>query len=178
MRTVALMICAGIMSAAFCQDTSKEMAIPALPFYDWGACPYEGCGYTQWTAHRAVTVYDTWKTERRPIGQLAAGDRVTGIRGAVVTLQPGLILMDRDLPEQNLSRGDTLLTYADRGEGYSAVWFKGNYHLEFDISFAKLPNGTGCGGAHCAATYVDLGKKRWWAQVKLSSGLTGWVEMD
>jgi len=178
MRTVVLMICAGILSAAFCQDRSREMAIPTLPFYDWGACPYEGCGYKQWTVHRAATVYDTWKAERRPIAQLAVGDRATGIRGAVVTLQPGLIRMDRDLPEQNLHRGDTLLTYADLGEGYSAVWFKGKYHSQFDITFAKLPNGTGCGGAHCAATYVDLGKKHWWAEVKLASGLTGWVEMD
>ena len=70
MRTVALMICAGILSAAFCQSggESKEMAAPALPFYDWGACPYEACAYRQWAAYRSVTVYDTWKPERRPIG--------------------------------------------------------------------------------------------------------------
>jgi hypothetical protein len=123
-------------------------------------------------------VYDTWKSPRRPIAQLAAGDRVTGIQGAVVTVKPGLIRMDRDLPEQGLQRGDTVLTYAYRGEGFSAVWFKGKYHSEFDISFAKRPDGTGCGGEHCAATYVDLGQKTWWAEVKLSSGVTGWVEMD
>jgi hypothetical protein len=69
--------------------------------------------------------------------------------------------MDRDLPERDLRRGDTLLTYADRGEGFSAVWLKGEYHSEFDISFARNPDGTGCGGAHCAATYVDLGQKSW-----------------
>jgi hypothetical protein len=86
--------------------------------------------------------------------------------------------MDRDLPDQNLRRGDTILTYADRGEGFSAVWFKGRYHSQFDVSFAKLPDGTGCGGAHCAATYADLGRKSWWAEVKLISGRTGWVEMD
>ncbi len=86
------------------------MATPALPFYDWGACPYETCAYGQWAAHRSVTVYDTWKPERRSIGQLAAGDQVTGITGAVVTLKPGLIRMDRDLPDQNLRRGDTILS--------------------------------------------------------------------
>jgi hypothetical protein len=180
MRTVALMICAGILSAAFCQNggESKVMATPALPFYDWGACPYETCGYRQWTAHRSVTVYDTWKAERRPIAQLAVGVQVTGITGAVVTFQPGLIRMDRDLPGQYLRRGDTIFTYAYRGEGFSAVWFKGKYHPLFDISFAKWPDGTGCGGAHCAATYMELGRKSWWAEVKLISGRTGWVEMD
>ena len=134
MRTVALMICAGILSAAFCQDggESKEVATPALPFHDWGACPYEACAYGQWAAHRSVTVYDTWKPERRPIGQLAVGDQVTGITSAVVTFKPGLIRMDRDLADQDLRRGDTVLTYAYRGEGFSAVWFKGKYHSLFD----------------------------------------------
>ena len=83
--------------------------------------------------------------------------------------------MDRDLPDYKLKRGETILTYTYRGEGFSAVWFKGQYYSEFDISFAKRPDGQGCGGADCAATYVDLGKKVWWAEVKLKSGLSGWV---
>jgi len=86
--------------------------------------------------------------------------------------------MDRDLPDEDLLRGDTILTFANRGEGFSAVWFKGRYHPSFDISFTKLPDGTGCGGTHCAATYMDLGRKLWWVNVKLKSGQTGWVEMD
>jgi hypothetical protein len=172
-RIVILTVCAGLLSPAFCQD-----APPTLPFYDWGACPYETCHYGEWTAYRPATVYDTWKEGRRSIAQLAAGDKVTGITGAVVTFTPGLIRMDRDLPDQDLRRGDTLLTYAYRGEGFFAVWFKGKYHSEFDTTFAKLPDGAGCGGEHCAATYLDLGKKTWWAQVKLNSGITGWVEMD
>jgi hypothetical protein len=36
----------------------------------------------------------------------------------------------------------------------------------------------GCGGDHCAATYLDLGEKQWWAEVKLKSGRLGWVDMD
>jgi hypothetical protein len=179
-RAIALVICAASLHSAFCQDggESKAMPAPVLPFYDWGACPYEACAYRQWTAHRPVKVYDTWKPGRRPIAQLAVGDHVTGITGVVATFKPGLIRMDRDLPELDLRRGDTVFTYAYRGEGFSAVWFKGRYHASFDISFAKWPDGTGCGGAHCAATYVDLGRKSWWAEVKLASARTGWVEMD
>ncbi len=180
MRAIALMICVGILPGAYGQYAveSKAMAAPTLPFYDWGACPYEGCGYGPWTAKRPVTVYVTWKTGRRTISQLAVGDRATGVTGAVVTVEPGVIRMDRDLPEQDLRRGDTILTYAFRGEGFSAVWFKGKYHPQFDISFAKWPDGTGCGGAHCAATYVNLGKKSWWVEVKLTSGAACWVEID
>lgn len=164
------MILAGGLPVA-CEDS------PALPFYDWGACPYETCRYTKWTAHRAITMYDTWKDGRQAVAQLREGDQVTGIRGVVITFQPGLVRVDRDLPEKDLRRGETILTYADRGEGFSAVFVNGRYVAEFDLSFAKLPDGTGCGGGHCAATYMDLGRKSWWAEVRLGSGRTGWVDM-
>jgi len=173
-RIVILTICSGILASASGQDVQA----PAVPFYDWGACPYETCSYRQWTAHRSVTVYDTWKPGRRPVAQLADGETATGLTGVVVTIKPGVIRMDRDLPDEDLLRGDTILTFANRGEGFSAVWFKGRYHPSFDISFTKLPDGTGCGGTHCAATYMDLGRKLWWVNVKLKSGQTGWAEMD
>jgi hypothetical protein len=182
-RIVAGIVFLGILPSAFCQNTqeraeSKAMAAPELPFYDWVACPYEGCAYGPWTMHQAITLYDTWKPERRAIAQLTVGERVTGIMGVVITFQPGLIQMDRDLPSEDLRRGDTIFTYAYRGEGFSAVWFKQRYRRDFDISFAKWPDGTGCGGEHCAATYIDLGRKTWWAKVRLGTGRTGWVETE
>jgi len=158
---------------------SQTIAAPALPFYDQGACPYEGCLYGHsWTVRRPVTAYDTWKDGRRAIAQLATGEKVTGITGIVITLQPGVIRIDRDLPDQGLRQGDTILTYAYRGEGYAAVWFHDQYRPDFDISFAKWPDGSGCGNGHCAATYLDLGKKAWWVEVKLASGRTGWVDAE
>ena len=39
---------------------------------------------------QAAAVFDTWKPERKPIAQLAEGDHVTGMEGAVVTLQAGV----------------------------------------------------------------------------------------
>jgi hypothetical protein len=164
---------------AICQAPEpKPMSAPVLPFYDWKACPFEGCSYRQWTARKQIVAYDTWKDDRREIARISKGDKVLAVTGVVITIRPGVIRLDRDLPEHHLERGDTILTYTYRGEGYSAVWFSGKYYSEFDISFTKWPNGQGCGGAHCAATYVDLGEKTWWAQVKLQSGSTGWVNMD
>jgi hypothetical protein len=167
--TLAIML-AGVFLEAASQ--------PALPFYDWKACPFEGCTYGRWTTRKPVIVYDTWAAKRRASGRLAVGDRVDGLTGVVITFKPGVIRMDRDLPSEGLKRGDTILTYANRGEGFFAVWFKGKYYSEFDVSFTKWPDGQGCGGTHCAATYIDLGKKVWWAQVKLKSGQTGWINMD
>jgi hypothetical protein len=151
---------------------------PELPFFDWNACPFEGCSYRQWTAQKKVLVYDTWKHTRQEVAKLAAGQKVTAVTGVVITYKPGIIRMDRDLPERGLMRGDTILTYAYRGEGTSAAWVNGKYDPSFDISFTKWPDGGGCQRDYCAATYVDLGKKEWWAKIKLKSGQTGWVNMD
>jgi hypothetical protein len=56
-----------------------------------------------------------------------AGDKALGITGVVITFKPGVIRLDHDLPSKKLNRGDTILTYAYRGEGNSAVWLKGLY---------------------------------------------------
>ena len=154
------------------------MAEPALPYLDWGACPFEKCLYGRWSARDTITVYDTWKPERREIAKLSTGEKVTGVTGIVITDKPGTVRMDRDLPDQRLKRGDVILTYADRGEGYAAAWLKDRFYHDFDVSFAKRPDGSGCGNGHCAATWVDLGKHRWWAQIRLNSGTVGWVDMN
>jgi hypothetical protein len=156
----------------------QDVKAPKLPYFDWKACPFETCRYGEWTARNAVAIYDTWEENRRPIAQVVKGEKVFAITGVVITFTPGVIRMDRDAPEQGLKRGETILTYAFRGEGFSAVWVHGKYEPEYDISFTKWPNGMGCGGAHCAATYVDLGKKAWWVEVKLASGKTGWLNTE
>jgi hypothetical protein len=158
---------------------SKAMAAaPALPYVDRDACPFEGCAYREWTARKSAVLYDTWEAKRRAVARISVGEKVTGVTGVVITFRPGTIRMDRDLPEAGLKRGDTILTYTYKGEGFASAWFKGRFYSEFDISFTKWPDGGGCGGTHCAATYTDLGKVTWWAQVKLSSGRLGWVDMS
>jgi hypothetical protein len=96
----------------------------------------------------------------------------------VITFKPGVVRIDRDLRGQNLKRGDTILTYAYRGEGESAVWIQGRYYTDFDIGFTKWPDGAGCQGKACEGTYIDMGRKVWWAEVRLKSGRIGWVDMN
>jgi hypothetical protein len=151
---------------------------PTLPFLDWNACPFEGCTYGEWTAAVAVEVFDTWKPSRKRITTLPTKAVVTGVSGVVITYKPGVIRLTEDLPEDDLRRGDTILTYTYRGEGFSAAWFKRRFYREYDITFAKWPDGSGCLGKDCAANYVDLGEKVWWAKVKMSSGVVGWVNMN
>ena len=76
--------------AIFQVDQPKLMSAPALPVYDWKACPFEGCSYRQWTAQKQIVVYNTWKQDRQPIAQLAKGDSVLGVTGVVITFRPGV----------------------------------------------------------------------------------------
>jgi hypothetical protein len=158
-------------------DESKAAPCPALPHFDWNACPFEGCTYRQWTAIEVVPVYDTWKENRREVTRLAVGEKVNAITGVVITYKPGVIRVDEDMAQAGFKRGDIIRTYTYHGEGESAVCFKGKYYANFNIQFSKSPGGS-CGGSHCEATYVHAAKCAWWAKVKLKSGRTGWVDMN
>ncbi len=174
-------LCCSLVTAPAATQQSQSYAVqpaPTLPFFDWNACPFEGCTYGKWTADASVDVFDTWKPRRKRIATLLAKSVVTGISGVVITYKPGVIRLNRDMPQDLLRRGDMILTYTYRGEGFSAVWFKGRFYREYDITFTRWPDGTGCLGTDCAGTYVDLGKKTWWAKVRMGSGVVGWVNMD
>ena len=182
MRKVPLMLVSVVLSLlgqdpAADAGQSKAMAAPALPYYDWKACPFEGCTYREWTALKSTVVYDTWNKNSRQVTRIAVKEKVIGLTGVVITFRPGTIRIERDLREDGLKRGDIILTYSYRGEGFSAVWFKGRYYPEFDITFVRT-DGKPCTDRSCAATYVDMGRKVWWAQVKLPSGRMGWVNMN
>jgi len=111
--TLSFAFCQGIPESA---EQSEPMPLPALPFYDWNVCPGEGCTYGQWIARKSIAVYDVWKKNRRLIARLSVGDKVTGVTGIVITFRPGMIEINRDLPDKHLKSGDTLLTYTYRGE--------------------------------------------------------------
>jgi hypothetical protein len=157
---------------------SEAAPCPALPHFVCNACPFEGCTYRQWTAHEVVPVYDTWKERRREVARLAVGEKVNAITGVVIKYKPGVIRVDEDIPDAKLKQGDVILTYTCHGEGDTEACFKRKYYRFFDIQFSKAESGF-CGRhQHCQGTYVDPGKKAWWAKVKLKSGRTGWVDMD
>jgi hypothetical protein len=178
-------------------------AQPALPYLDWKACPFEGCVYGEWTARKSVTVYDTWKSPRRPVAKLSPGDRVKAETGLVITYRPGVIRIARDVPAQHLKRGETILTYAYRGEGVYAAFVRGRYEPEFEIPPAKWPpvpsackqdgscaigrtpecflqcvGGPGCTGDDCPATFLTLGKKEWWARITLPGSRPAWIQVN
>lgn len=72
----------------FLQASSSAQAQPSLPFYDWGACPFEGCTYRRWEAVKPVTVTG-W--DRRYVAfTIKSKEWVRGITGVVITTRPGI----------------------------------------------------------------------------------------
>jgi len=179
-RFAALLVFWAIFTPAYGQapapdaDRSRAMDVPALPYHDWNACPFEGCAYRQWTARKPIVVYDTWKAGRRSVTKLSKGEKVVGLTGVVITIRPGVVRMDRDLAEVGLQRGDAILVYTNQGEGVASAWFKGRFYPEFDLSFARGPADSGCLARRCAGIYTD-GKYSWWARIKTRRGVIGWV---
>jgi hypothetical protein len=63
---------------------------PPMPFYDWGACPFEGCTYRKWKATAPVVVW-TSRDHRQVAFTIKSDEWVQGLTGVVVTTKPGMI---------------------------------------------------------------------------------------
>ena len=104
MRLAQLVIVVTLLIPATHSAQSKP---PELPFFDWNACPVEGCVYRQWVARGPIAWYDTWKRTRQEIGQLVKDDKVVAITGVVITYKPGVIRLDRDYSVSEYADGGT-----------------------------------------------------------------------
>src|SRR5690348_16226743 len=104
-----------LMFLLFCLSASSQQAAQhPMPFYDWGACPFEGCVYRNWKATRRVTVW-TNRHRRHVAFTIEPGEWVRGLTGVVITTQPGvskvLVRMTVGADHSvNVSPGDLLYT--------------------------------------------------------------------
>jgi len=160
------------------QTPSVEPATtePSLPVIDYKACPFEGCTFGKWIVTRDVTLFSTWKEPRTPVTTVKKGQVVTGITGIHITYEPDRIQVLRPIPELHLRRGDVILRYMYRGEGFADIWAKGQLKREYDCSFITEKNNSGC-LLDCAAKVISEGRKDWWVQAKTSTGSIGWTKV-
>ena len=63
--------------------------LPKLPYYDWGACPFEGCIYQQWEAIEPVTVYQSRAKNSKIAFKVKKGEFVDAVTGVVITYECG-----------------------------------------------------------------------------------------
>ena len=136
-------------------QTSSQSDRPPLVFVSEGACPFECCTYREWVANRDMQMHD--KPQGRVSASLKQGERVHATTGVVITHPLAFRVVTS---EAGIPAGATAYLLHPVGEGYWRVWYKGNVA---EIEVDEFPHGT-----------PDY---QWWAQVKTSSGQTGWVRM-
>ena len=150
---------------------------PALPVIDYNACPFEGCTFGEWTVTKRTALFDSWKPGRVTIGKLEKDEKVTGLTGVHITNKPDAIRVLSDIPALSLKRGDTILRYMYRGEGFADIWANGKWFKEADCSFISEKEMGGC-LRDCSAQVIENGEKEWWVQVRTKSGQLGWTKAE
>jgi hypothetical protein len=159
-----------------------KTAGPRMPYVDSGACPFEGCAYGEWTSIGSVRVRRDRDRRSPVVFDLATGDKVTAVTGAVVVLRPGRVEFKAatQLSSQDgmlrVSAGDTLYLLAYIGEGFTNAWLKGRIYRGvdgatsfFDVRCTDEPG-------RCNGRVVEPPLTEWWVQLRVSDGRTGWTD--
>lgn len=120
-------------------------------------------------------IADTWKDIRREIGSVPAGTTVEVLEDLIVIDAPDIVRVTEPIENLHLKDGDTILRYANLGEGSADFWVKGCWYKEADAGFITEPDGAGCGGSECSAKVTKMGRQLWWFRIRLPNGLVGWT---
>jgi hypothetical protein len=183
--------------AAQAQDPPPAK-LPALPFVDMGACPFEGCVYRDWTVKTRVVTYETWDS-RAPVRQVFAtnpGETVTAMTGVVLVTSVGRALIRRQMtaatllseqfptqrPSERVSVLPGTLVYllTSHGEGFYTAWVNGVL-VGFDITNLEQPNTPGAGYSGCVRTQtcdgevLEYPRRTWWVRIRNAAGQIGWT---
>jgi hypothetical protein len=141
---------------------------PALP-----ATSEQNWTVKRFKIERATSIYDTWTTKRKKIGELAPGAIVSGLRKLSVVYEPDIVTITAAIPQFELNAGDTIFRYTYEGEGFADFWIKGRWYKELDGSFITEQDGNGC-SKNCSGKVTKLGRKEEWSHVRLQDGRDGW----
>lgn len=167
-------------SLAVAQDGSDK---PTLPYYDWGACPFECCTYTEWTAKRDLNIFKR-RSEKSPVSfRVKKGQSVRGLTGVVITTEYGLTKIikpiqigythDSKSPELSLQPGEVVYTLHYQGEANDLFWYKGKVYSD-QISVPE--NAWGTPPNSQALQIVSRAKYEWWAVIQDKDGNIGWTK--
>lgn len=177
--TCAAVAVLALVCSSLAPADQGNSASPSVPFYDWGACPFECCTYREWTANAPTTLMKETRPDSPIAFELAAGESVMGLTGVVVTSRPGRLLARRtftlgEKPHRTASvqRGDAVYVIHYTSEGFSLFWFKGRlYSDQLDVESVddpKFPSNTDF-------RVMSTPKVTWWVKVRNAEGQTGWT---
>ena len=132
---------------------------PPSPYIDRGACPFECCTYRRWRALKPMVLHDR-PGGHRIVGRLQSGEWVRALTGETRS-KPVALAAPFDVPKDGIRKGDRVFVLHYSGEGFWKVWVRGETVDEpFQLAEAQRP------------------LTEWWAQVRTSSGIVGWVRAE
>jgi len=159
---------------------------PPLPYYNYGGCPFECCVYRDWLAETTIELRKTHDLRAPVIFTVQQGEWVEAETGVVITQKAGRVKIlrpvtldevtlyygpDHDKATQ-LMPGDIIYTLYHTGEGYDAIWFKGETYGDTTI-YASADDVS----EKNAGNYKVLSSHEttWWAKIKNKLGQVGWT---
>jgi len=165
------------------KSTESSIPEPKLPVIDYNACPFEGCIFREWTVTKHSTIYNTWRDNRKPVGQLTKAEKVQGLTGVYITRKPDRFLVKQPIPYFSVKAGDSILQYGEWGEGCADLWANGAWHKNFDWGQTDDGDATPTDAGFTPplvlsednVSPIQHGLKEWWVQVRRANGQTGWV---
>jgi hypothetical protein len=183
-KSLSLLACLCILTALNVRSVSAQR-LPPRNYEDQGACPFECCTYREWSVEADTVLYRSRSERSRAAFRVKKGERVTGLTGVVVTLEPGRAVATGDVTirgvdgrEVKVKKGDVLYLLHPIGEGFFKAWFRGKLyevqpesvaeHAARPQSVARLP-------------YLRLSnapRAVWWMKVRNKSGQVGWTKQN
>jgi hypothetical protein len=150
---------------------------PPLPFYDWSACPFEGCTYRRWQAVKPVTVW-TGRDHRRVAFTVKPGEWIRGVTGVVITTRAGIskVLLPitlGDNPSVSLVPGDVFYTLHYLGEGYDLFWFRGKTYSDQIAADQPDPDPP---PPDLQVQIISRPQYVWWVKIRNAKGQIGWTD--
>ncbi len=155
-------------------QTKRLGEAPPVPYYDYGGCVGECCGYHKWTANEKVFLRKDHNDSSSIVATVEKNEEVNSLTGIVVTTQPGKIevLKNIDLNKNidcgvSFEKGNNIYTLHYLGEGYSLIWHNGQLYdcavMIEEKEYIKY------------FTKINREISEWWAKVSTKDGREGWT---
>jgi len=172
----ALTLCAASEAAG-----QRKPPGPNVPYVDAGACPFEGCTYGEWTSTDTVRVRRERDRRSPVLFELAPGEKVMAVTGAVIVLRAGRVTFTAGarLSSQDgvlkISAGETLYLLAYIGEGFTNAWFHGRIYRGVDGAASFFDARCADEPGRCSGHVVEPPLTEWWVQLRTGDGRMGWT---
>jgi hypothetical protein len=155
---------------------------PRLPYVDYGACPFEGCTYRDWSVLEDTRLLADRRDDSREVARVQRGAVVRGLTGVVITTKAGraVVVRRRTIGQRQLAvrLGDQMYLLNYLGEGYWKYSLRGIVDQEFIPDQPSCINNAGLFD-ECSAQMSEPPTTVWWAKVRTRNGQEGWTrELD